>query len=69
MTKRISIEGMTCGHCAGSVERVLKEICGVKNVSVDLGGKSATVELAHEVDNEKLKAAVKEAGYKVVDIK
>lgn len=63
MTKKISIEGMTCSHCAMHVEGALKEVCGVKSVKVDLAGKAATVELAHEVDDNKLKAAVAEAGY------
>ncbi len=68
MTKKISIEGMTCNHCVMHVEEALKEICGVKSVKVDLAGKSATVELAHEVDDNKLKAAVAEAGYEVKSI-
>lgn len=68
MTKKISIEGMTCGHCGMHVERELKNVCGVKSVKVDVAGKSATVELAHEVDNEKLKAAVAEAGYEAIRI-
>ncbi|NJD01011.1 MAG: heavy-metal-associated domain-containing protein [Ruminiclostridium sp.] len=65
MTKKIFIEGMTCGHCAGHVEEALKDICGVKSVKVDLAGKVATVELAHPVEDEKFKSAVDEAGYKV----
>lgn len=51
------------------VEEALKGICGVKSASVDLVGKVATVELAHEVADEKFKAAVDDAGYEVVDIK
>lgn len=68
MTKKISIEGMTCGHCAMHVEEALKGVCGVKSAKVDLAGKSATVELAHEVDDSKLKTAVSEAGYEATKI-
>ena len=68
MTKKISIEGMTCNHCAMHVEEELKNVCGVKSVKVDLAGKSAIIDLAHEVENEKLKAAVAEAGYQVTHI-
>ena len=68
MTKKISIEGMTCNNCAMHVEEALKEVCGVKSVKVDLAGKSATVEFAHEVDDNKLKVAVAEAGYEVKSI-
>jgi copper chaperone len=68
MVKKIYIEGMSCGHCAAHVEQALKEVCGVKTVKVDLAAKLASVELAHEVDDEKLKAAVDEAGFEVTRI-
>lgn len=57
MTKKLLIEGMTCGHCVMHVEEALKGIFGVKSVKVDLEGKKAVVELAHLVDDEKFKAA------------
>ncbi|GLC29133.1 heavy-metal-associated domain-containing protein [Clostridium omnivorum] len=68
MEKKILIEGMSCGHCVNHVTEALKEICGVKSVNVDLAGKNAIVELAHEVDDEKIKAAIDDAGYEVVGI-
>lgn len=68
MTKKILIEGMSCGHCVKHVTEALKEVCGVKSVDVDLAGKKAVVELAHEVDDEKIKAAIDDAGYEVVGI-
>ncbi|CCJ34488.1 heavy-metal-associated domain-containing protein [Caloramator australicus] len=68
MKKVISIKGMTCGHCVMHIEGALKEVCGVKNVVVSLEKKSAEVELAHHVDDSKLKAAIEEAGYEVVSI-
>ncbi len=68
MTKKLSIDGMTCGHCAMHVEEALKGICGVKSAKVDLAGKSATVELAHEVEDAAFKTAVKDAGYEVTNI-
>lgn len=68
MTKKLLIEGMTCGHCVMHIEEALKGICGVKSVKVDLKGKNAVVELAHPVDDEKFKAAVDEAGYEVIGI-
>ena len=68
MSKIIYIEGMSCGHCVVHVEEALKGICGVKSVKVDLTAKLATVELAHEVEDEKLKIAIDEAGYEVTKI-
>ncbi|MEG6616975.1 cation transporter [Peptococcaceae bacterium 1198_IL3148] len=68
MTKKILIEGMSCGHCVKHVEEALKELEGVKSVKVDLAGKNAVVELAHEVADDKLKATIDEVGYDVVGI-
>jgi copper chaperone len=68
MSKKIYIEGMSCGHCVAHTEEALRKVCGVRTVKVDLAAKLATVELAHEVDDEKLKAAIDEAGYEVTRI-
>jgi len=69
MTKKIMIEGMTCGHCVMHVEEALKEIDGVKSAKVDLADKSATVELSHEVEDAAFKAAIEDAGYEVTSIR
>ena len=68
MTKKITIEGMTCGHCAMHVEEALKEVSGVKSAKVNLSEKSATVELDHEVDDGKFKEAIEEVGYKATKV-
>ena len=63
----ISIEGMSCSHCAASVERALEEIDGVK-AKVDLKSKTAAVKSKGEVSDEALAAAVAEAGFKAVSV-
>lgn len=68
MTKKVFIEGMTCGHCAHHVEQALKEVSGIKSAKVDLQGKVAVIELANEVEDEKIKAAVEDAGYEATNI-
>ncbi|MFT9498220.1 heavy-metal-associated domain-containing protein [Anaerosolibacter sp.] len=68
MKKKMMIEGMSCGHCKGHVTEALKEVCGVKAVEVDLANKYAVVELAHEVKEDELIAAVNEAGYDVLGV-
>ncbi|WP_202708578.1 heavy-metal-associated domain-containing protein [Sporosalibacterium faouarense] len=68
MKKTIKIEGMTCGHCAGRVKKELENVCGVTSAEVSASDKKAVVELAHEVDDAKLKAAVEEAGYTPVAV-
>jgi len=68
MNKKILIDGMSCGHCVKKVTEALNEVCGVKSTNVDLKEKNAVVELAHEVDNEKLIGAINNIGYVVVGI-
>ena len=69
ITKTISIEGMSCGHCSKRVEEALKSVKGVKSVSVSLEEKKADVVLKIDIDNETLKTGVEDVGFKVVDIK
>ncbi|MCI8287507.1 MAG: heavy metal translocating P-type ATPase [Lachnospiraceae bacterium] len=68
MTKIMTIEGMMCGHCTGRVQKALEAVEGVSAVTMSLEEKTATVELGAEVADEKLTAAVSEAGYEVTGI-
>jgi len=65
MKKLLEIEGMSCGHCAMHVKSALAGVAGVTKAEVDLLKKSAMVE-GESLDLAALKAAVAEAGYKVV---
>lgn len=65
MTKVISIEGMMCNHCTGTVQKALEAVEGVKAVTMSLEQKNATVELASDVADEVLTKAVVDAGYEV----
>lgn len=68
MTKVISIEGMMCNHCTGTVQKALEAVEGVKAVTMSLEQKNATVELASDVSDEVLTKAVVDAGYEVKGI-
>ena len=68
MEKKLMIEGMTCMHCVGRVDKALNAIDGVE-AHVDLSSKSASVMLLKEVGDETLRKAVADAGYEVTDIK
>ncbi len=68
MKKSIRIDGMNCGHCTSSVEKALRGVAGVKDVSVDLGAKTATVNAEEKVSPDALSAAVTGAGFTVVSI-
>lgn len=67
MKKIIKINGMSCGHCQGKVEKALNSIEGVE-AKVNLKRKIATVDLKEDVDNETLKQIIDEAGFEVVRI-
>ncbi|MDR2725778.1 MAG: heavy metal translocating P-type ATPase, partial [Candidatus Adiutrix sp.] len=67
--KQMLIEGMSCAHCSGRVEKALLALSGVEEVQVDLAAKCAVVNCAAGLDDEALKSAVTGAGYEVVEIK
>lgn len=67
MKKTITIEGMTCNHCTGRVQKALSALDGVE-ASVDLETKSAFVTSSKEISDEILKKAVVDAGYEVISI-
>jgi Au+-exporting ATPase len=57
----LSIEGMTCASCVGSVERALKTVPGVSEATVNLATERATIK--GTADAASLIAAVENAGY------
>ena len=69
MKKVICIEGMRCGHCTSNVDKALREIPGVSDVTVDLASKTATVEAEDGVSDEAFKNAVDDLGFEVTSIR
>ena len=63
---KVSIEGMSCGHCVNAVTEGLKAVAGVSNVVVDLAAKQATIE--GNPDAAAVKEAIEDLGYDVVGI-
>ncbi len=66
---KISISGMHCASCAGNVEKSLRKVQGVKNVSVSLLTNKGIVEAEDSVSEDSLKQAVARTGYKALEIK
>jgi copper chaperone CopZ len=64
--KHYTVTGMTCEHCAASVREEVSEVAGVSEVVVDVAANSVTVHGA-DLDDARLRAAIVEAGYAVVD--
>lgn len=61
----LKVEGMSCGHCAKSVEGALKAI-GAKG-TVDLDAKTVTVQFDEgKLTQNDLKTAIEDQGYDVV---
>lgn len=67
----VHIEGMACPFCAFGVEKQLKRVPGVKKAMANLGEGTATLTLkpGMQVDPERIRKAVKKAGFKVSEIK
>jgi len=65
-TEIVKVTGMTCGGCISTVTQALKAVSGVGDVSVSLSAGEATVKFDERLtSSEKLKSAVKGAGYGV----
>lgn len=67
MTKRLTIDGMSCGHCAMKVRSELEDAPGVESAQVDLLSRTAVVKGAGLKDAD-LAAAVAKAGYRLVAV-
>jgi copper chaperone len=65
--KSITIKGMNCQHCVMAVTKALTELEGVKDVKVDLKSGVATYEEVKAVDHKEVAAAIKKAGYEIVE--
>jgi len=62
----VAIEGMTCAACAAAVERSIKRLRGVREVSVNLATNKARLKYdPYEVKLSDIKSAVANAGYSV----
>ncbi|MFG3016270.1 heavy-metal-associated domain-containing protein [Streptomyces cinerochromogenes] len=64
--KQYNVTGMSCEHCAASIREEVSEVPGVSEVVVDLAADAVTV-LGTDLDDERLRAAIVEAGYGIAD--
>ncbi|MBN1472300.1 MAG: heavy-metal-associated domain-containing protein [Syntrophaceae bacterium] len=58
---------MSCQHCVMAVSRALSAVEGIKDINVDLKSGVATYEEEKKVDPMVVEAAIKMAGYEVVE--
>ena len=66
MTITYTVTGMSCGHCEKSVSAEVSGIPGVTEVAADARAGTVTVSSAQPVDDDRIRAAVDEAGYELV---
>ena len=59
----LKISGMHCAACVSRVEQALAAVPGVESASVNLATERARVRLAAPVPDDRLAAAVEQAGY------
>lgn len=69
MTKTLIIEGMMCPHCEAHTRKALEGVDGVESAQASHTEGKAVVTLSKAADDEALRAAVEQAGYKVIEIK
>ena len=60
---RVTVTGMTCGHCVASVSEEIGELVGVEDVDVVLETGEVTITSATPLDTTDVETAVAEAGY------
>lgn len=66
-TQTIIATGMTCNHCVQSVTGELQKIEAVEDVRIELETGAITVESASELDRDRLREAIRAAGYEPAD--
>jgi copper chaperone len=64
-THTIPVEGMTCGHCEGSVRDALARLADVTVLSVDREAAEAKVEAADTVSRQQLASVIEDIGFDV----
>jgi copper chaperone len=58
---QFSVSDMTCGHCASTITRAVKEVDAAARCEVDLAGR--TVRIESERPAAEFQAAIDDAGY------
>ncbi|WP_217169451.1 heavy-metal-associated domain-containing protein [Streptomyces sp. AC512_CC834] len=65
VTATYAVAGMSCGHCAATLTRVIGELDGVTGVDVELATGRVTVSATAEPDDAAIAEVVDEAGYEL----
>lgn len=63
MNQSFTVQGMSCGHCAGAVTQAVKSVDPDAEVKVDLA--SGKVDVQSDEDRAAIAKAIEEEGYTV----
>ncbi|MFC9353697.1 heavy-metal-associated domain-containing protein [Arthrobacter sp. NPDC057013] len=69
ISTKVSVSGMTCGHCVSAVTEELEALAGVEEIDIDLkagGITTVTITSTQQLSPSEIGEAVAEAGYLVV---
>ena len=66
MTKKMTIEGMMCGHCSARVKKVLEALPQVDEAVVSHEAGTAILTLNTDIANDELKKVIEDQDYKVL---
>lgn len=68
LTKKLTIEGMSCNHCVKRVESALLDLEGLVSVKVNLSSKSAMIDVEDNFNDTLLFNAIDDAGYDLIQV-
>lgn len=68
LTKKLTIEGMSCNHCVKRVENALLDLEGLVSVKVNLSSKSAMIDVEDNFNDTLLFNAIDDAGYDLTQV-
>ncbi len=68
LTKKLTIEGMSCNHCVKRVESALLDLEGLVSVKVNLSSKSAMIDVEDNFNDTLLFNAIDDAGYDLTQV-
>ena len=64
----VNVEGMMCGHCEAHVNEAIKKAFGAEDVVSSHESNTTVFTAPEKVDEDKIRATIKEAGYEVTGI-
>lgn len=67
MQTTLTVQGMTCGGCAKSVERAINELAGISSVAVDWQAGQVVVSHDETVSQADIIGVIDDAGFDVAN--